>query len=178
MKSKPSKSLVFSFFLIGIILGIVLLDAGVIHLPAVNLSQTDEPAKIDRIENSQPAVPPQPKKEKSRVSRARPAKDIPAKPPAAELPQTVAEPIICDQNDARAVRKKAQELSVITEQGGVLVVTLGKDWAYYTPGIKRSFIERFTASDTCLQGGPRSIVFYFRGKQVAIADIHGAIELK
>lgn len=156
----------------------VLLDAGVIHLPVANLPQPDVPAKVNKAEQSQQAVPVRPKTVSPVVSHDKPTQKKPVKHHAEESPQPVTEPVICDQSKARAVRKKAQEIAVITEQGGVLSVTLGKDWAYYSPGIKRSFVERFVASDTCLRGSPRSIIFYFRGEQVASTDIHGGIEFK
>lgn len=177
MKSSLPKSLVLSFFLIGIILGMVFIDIGVIRLPAPVAPQSDTGADAAKPEGSE-GVTRQVVKSVSRTVAKIVAKDKSTAGSGETSTKAVTEPVICDQAKALAVRKKAQEIAVIVEQGKVLNVTLGKEWAYYTPGIRRSFVERFAASDTCLHGGARQIRFYFRGEQVASTDAHGAIELK
>jgi hypothetical protein len=175
VKSLPSKPLIFAFFLIGIILGMVLIDMGMIQLPEFT-------APRPGIKTHETEKAPQHQQSEMKAATRKPPTAKPHDKPvdiiSSSIPQAVTEPVRCDRTNALAVRKKAQEMSVISEQGTILNVTLGKDWAYYTPGIRRSFIERFTASDTCLHGSPRTIHFYYRGKEVAVTDTHGAIVMK
>jgi len=173
VKSSLPKSLVFSFFLLGIILGMVLIDTNVIPLPQIAGERSGENKKNETPNKAKPTL----HNKERQVTIAAPKKKPLVQNKKSDV-KAIAEPLICDKREALAVRKKAQEIAVITEQGKVLTVTLGEGWAYYTPGIRQSFVERFFASDTCLHGRPREIRFYFRGDEVASTDTRGAIVLK
>jgi len=177
VKASLPKSLVLSFFLIGIILGMVLFDVGGIRLPAPEAPQSEVKGDADTQASSGPVTRKVVKSVSKALSRAVSKEKGPAHSTSSAT-KPVTEPVICDQVEAMAVRKKAQEIAVIVEQGQLLSVTLGEAWAYYTPGIRQSFVARFAASDTCLRGSPREIRFFFRGEQVAATDVHGGIELK
>lgn len=90
---------------------------------------------------------------------------IPALPPAPEH-----EPIACNKKKAEAIRDKARELAEIVSYDNHLVVKLGKEWAYYSDSVKRSFVVKFIDSDTCLNGKSRAIEFSYQGKLYASAD--------
>lgn len=176
VKPPLPKSLVFSFFLIGIILGMVLINANVIDLPQPE-SKPVEAGKTGETQKPRKSVV----RSKAPSASRSTAKSTPRKEPVAEQPEAdkfSTEPVICDRKEAIAVRKKAQEIAVIMVQGKELNITLGDAWAYYSPGIRRSFVERFAASDTCLHGIPRPIHFFYHGEEVASTDIHGGVELK
>lgn len=176
VKPPLPKSLIFSFFLIGIILGMVLIDANVIDLPQPE-TKPQEAGKTSEAQKPRKSVV----RPKAPYAHRTTAKRTPRKKPVAEQSEAErfsTEPVICDKEEAIAVRKKAQEIAVIMAQGKELNITLGDAWAYYTPGIRRSFVERFAASDTCLHGMPRPIHFFYHGEEVASTDIHGGVELK
>jgi hypothetical protein len=171
VKLPISKSLVFSFFLIGIIVGMVLLDAELITLPSLDITPerpvANKPAARESVDSAPKAS-----------TQTHPKTTTVQQSVAAPVPHVANEPVICDQKKALAVRKSAREVAVIAEQGAVLSVTLNPEWAYYSAGIRRSFIERFVVSDTCLQGRSRVIHFYFRGERIAITDTFGGIDMK
>lgn len=87
------------------------------------------------------------------------------------LPAATAAPVICNSEKAERVRRKALEIAELSESEGILQVRLRQPWAYYTPGIRQSFLEAFAESDACLAGHSREIQFYYRGKMIAIARV-------
>jgi hypothetical protein len=84
----------------------------------------------------------------------------------------------CNREAAQGVRDKASELAEISVQGGVLQLHLGSVWEFYTPGLRRSFVEAFAEADRCLQGDGRPIRFSFRGSEVAAVSAGGAVEMR
>jgi len=155
----------------------VLIDMGTIPLPQPGPRKTLSSAQ------SEPAKPHKPVKQAKITSGNRravkstiPTRPVADKPLASD--KVISESVLCDRDAALAVRKKAQEIALLIEQGKVLNVTLGEGWAYYSPGLRRSFVERFSAADTCLNGAPRQIHFFFHGEEVASSDIHGGVGLK
>jgi hypothetical protein len=87
-------------------------------------------------------------------------------------------PMQCNREAAQGVRDKAGELAQMRVQGGVLQLYLGGVWEFYTPGVRRSFVETFAEADRCLQGGGRPIRFSFRGSEVAAVSAEGAVEMR
>jgi len=88
------------------------------------------------------------------------------------------EPIVCDRKAAQAVRDKARTLALFSEQGGELHLHLSGDWAYFSAGHRRSFVNAFAEADRCLAGRIRPIRFIFRGEAVALIDASGSVQMK
>jgi hypothetical protein len=92
--------------------------------------------------------------------------------------RVVVAPMRCDRKAARQVQEKARELATLSVQGGGLLLQLGAGWEYYSPGVRRSFVETFAAADHCLLGDGRPIRFTFRGDEVAEVTAEGAVQMR
>lgn len=172
MKQSISAGWIVAFFVIGILLGLLALQLLEARDPLAWLF----PARETTTPASSPAVaarrnePPSPA-----VASAPPTRreTSPVPPPAAEitppLPERIAEPLVCDRRAAARVREKAREVAEIFSEGERLTVKLRDEWSYYSDGVRRSFVGQFTDSDTCLNGRPRPIEFYYQGDLFATA---------
>lgn len=78
--------------------------------------------------------------------------------------------LVCNPEAAQKILAKAREIAEIHQADGVLNVRLRRQWAYYTPGIRRSFLQAFAESDACVEGGTRPIHFYYEGVKVAVSE--------
>jgi hypothetical protein len=165
VKAPISKPLIFSFFLIGIILGLLLFDPRGFRLPQPETEQSTTPRET---------VAPAPRHAARDTASGTRQQDK----TAAAVAEADGRAMLCDREEARAIRDKAREIAVFSERDDVLHVLLGEAWAYYSPGIRRSFVERIAAADTCLQGRGRNIRFFFKGEEVAGSDPYGSVELK
>lgn len=90
--------------------------------------------------------------------------------PAVDIPVETTETFLCNRGEAEKIRDKARSIAEITEtRDGALHVRMRKQWAYYTPGIRQSFLQAFAESDTCLLGHSRIIHFYYNGEEIAVS---------
>lgn len=160
MKQPIPKSLILSFFLIGIILGLLFIDTPLIQPAPPPVAEQGTPAP----KPAKAAPKPLKRPVQERLSRGI-AKVLPEKTAA-----PVVEPLICDREWAQQVRLRAREIAEIIEQGNELSVRLGREWAFYASGHRIGFVQAFSDSDSCLAGRPRLIRFYFEGQEVAVAD--------
>lgn len=144
------------FFAIGVGLGLLLLDRWRVTLPA-------SPEGAESMGEEAPAA-------------AAKTPSPPAVRRAKEGPEY--EPYYCDRAQAQAVREKAREIAEITVRSEEVTLHLGEEWAYYSEGLKASFVTKFTDSDTCLNGHPRQITFYYRGALVARVESEGGITVE
>lgn len=87
------------------------------------------------------------------------------------------QPMLCDREAADAVREKARRLAAFRDQGERLTLTLGPAWTYYSEGLRQSFVETFHEADGCLRGEPRHIEFYYHGKRVAEVSPEGQLRM-
>lgn len=183
LRSPLSRAWVFAFFVMGIVIGLLLLVLQQGGDPLALLEGASQPQPVAPV-LSKPAV-----HSSAQVSRggtvtptpaARTPSDAPSLPgnvPAAP-PETTTEPMACDRRAAQAVRDKARSLALISEQADVLLLHLGSDWVYYSPGHRRGFINAFAEADRCLAGHLRPIRFFFRGEEVAQVDASGAVHIR
>lgn len=168
------------FFVVGVVIGLMLLILQG-SLPLSWLAST--PAPIAEVAPQRPsAVLPEGRIRGDKVRTWSPRTD-PASPPTSTRPpsepkQAMSEPIDCNREKALAVRDKARSLAVFSEQPDHLQLRLGDDWAYYSAGHRRSFVEVFSKADRCLQGRWRDIRFTFRGEEVATLSAAGVVEMK
>jgi hypothetical protein len=169
-----SRVWVLTFFVMGIVIGLLLLILQGGLLPfwsGMSLSPdiTKETQQQSESSKARVAAPPP----------SRPGNDSVGPLPAVSTAKLVAAPMRCDREAARAVHEKASELAMISLQAGVLQLRLGSAWEYYSPGHRRGFVEAFAEADRCLQeGDARPIRFSFRGSEVASVDTAGAVEMQ
>lgn len=177
-----SRVWVLTFFVMGVVMGLLLLVLQGGHPPAwFAVSWPDFSAEEVA---SQPPAPPQGESASaSRASRpaSRPARDstnaaVASSPAVSD--RVIVAPMQCNREAAQAVHDKASELATLSLQGGVLQLYLGRAWEFYSPGLRRSFVETFAEADRCLQGVWRPMHFSFRGAEVATVSAEGAIEIR
>lgn len=160
---------ILTFFVMGILMGLLLLILQQGENPS--WLKFDWPGKVV-LEDVAQIVGQATKSQTQPQSRPNPQSKL-------HTPQaTSVEPMLCDRKAAQAVRDKARSLATISEQGGILMLRLGRDWEYYSPGHRRSFVQAFADADLCLQGQARAISFSFRGEKVATVSAEGAVEMK
>lgn len=145
-------TLVAAFFIIGVLLGLLFIDSN--YYQELRHGLTGAVAEL----NGSPA-------------EEAPQASSPGEPSVAALsvepPADTDETLVCNREMARKIRAKALEIAEISESDGVLNVRMRQQWAYYTPGIRRSFLEAFAESDACLEGGSRRIHFFYDGEMFA-----------
>lgn len=157
-------ALIAAFFIIGVLLGFQFIDSTYYRELRHTLMDDAGREKSPAAENHQS---PQPV---PRTQASRPE-------PAPQVAENSTEPLICDQEMAKKIRAKAREIAEISEAPGVLSVRLRKQWAYYSPGIRESFLQAFAESDACLQGHSREIRFFYQGEQIAISRALKGLQL-
>ncbi|MEN8170626.1 MAG: hypothetical protein ABFS08_10430 [Pseudomonadota bacterium] len=170
-----SRVWVLAFFVMGILMGLLFLILQQGESPSwLEFDRSEKVAleDVDQIagEATRPQSKPRPR------PQLEPKSHMGSKP---HTPQaTSVEPMLCDRKAAQAVRDKARSLATISEQGGILMLRLGRAWEYYSPGHRRSFVQAFADADLCLQGQARAISFSFRGEKVAMVNAEGAVEMR
>ena len=162
-----SRVWVLTFFVMGIALGLMLLILQQQGLPEWQGMDSSQPAPANS--QARAVEQPRPRKPKPR------AKSTPTPPAPPVTASTTIEPMNCDHRAAEAVRDKARTLSTITQQGEIVQLNLTRQWEYYSPGHRHSFVEAFAEADRCLHGRPRVIRFSFRGVEVAVVSAEGAV---
>lgn len=174
-----SRLWVLAFFVMGVVIGLLILVLQQGGPGSIASSESEAPVTL-----SEPATKKVPARVKAKpkikaASRKSPApvphSEVEATPPPAEA---VVEPIECDRAEARAVRDKARTLALISNKGDELILQLNENWAYYSAGLRRSFVATFADADRCLSGRARTMRFYFRGEEVAVVTKSGAIEMR
>ncbi|MCW9088502.1 MAG: zinc ribbon domain-containing protein [Gammaproteobacteria bacterium] len=153
-KSAPL-ALVAAFFIIGVLLGVLFIDSD--YYPSLRQGLTAVVGENDTQPPVEEAVQQPSPQEKRAVVSALPVQ-------SADESETA---LVCNREMARKIRAKALEIAEISESDGVLNVRMRQQWAYYTPGIRRSFLEAFAESDACLEGGSRRIHFFYGGEMFA-----------
>lgn len=165
-----SRVWVLTFFVMGVALGLMLLilqQQGMPERPQLEVAQATTTKSRDTTIKS-----PAPRK----VAPKSPPLAAPQPPPATA--STTIEPINCDRHAAEAIRDKARTLATITQQGDVVRLNLTRQWDYFTPGHRQSFVETFAEADRCLHGRLRLIRFSYRGEEVAMVSAEGAVQMK
>lgn len=182
-----SRVWVLTFFVMGVALGLLLLLLQQPGLPDGVAEVTAQPAPVKSqaraIEQPRPrkVVPkpkPKPKPEPIAPAPVQPQQTVAEEPPLPATANPTIEPMNCDRRAAEAVRDKARTLATITQRGETVQLNLTRQWEYYLPGHRRSFVETFAEADRCLHGRPRVIRFNFRGVEVARVSADGAIVMK
>ena len=185
MAEQPEKSLlsrvwIVSFFIMGVIIGLLLLvlEREAVPVAAKQAPSKEEPAPKPRAAN----IDKQQKRQKPPPPAPAPRKIVaPPEAVATPAPQATVEqlqPLQCDREQADAVMQRAQTLSSFVERGGGLQLNLTSEWEYYSPGHRRSFVEVISEADRCLQGRYRPLQLNYRGEEVARVGTDGAIEMK
>lgn len=150
-------ALIAAFFIIGVLLGLLFVDS---HYYAQLYRSLVVPEQSEQTAARQGG------------KRAPAAAGGHEATPAAEpgtAPQGGESMLDCDPEMAQRIRAKALEIAELQEAPGVLHVRLRKQWEYYTPGIRRSFLQAFAESDVCLEGRARLINFYYQGELIAVS---------
>lgn len=181
-----SRLWVLAFFVMGVMIGLLLLVLQEGGLGAAISALKQEPAVASKsVAVTSPAKAPA--KTQAKQKPRKPPAPTPTpesaqgrgevEPPPASA-SAVVEPLKCDRAEAHAIRDKARTLALISEQGDELTLQLNENWAYYSPGLRRSFAVTFADADRCLSGRARVIHFSFRGEEVALVSREGALEMK
>jgi hypothetical protein len=165
-----SRLWILTFFVLGVVIGLLLLVLQGGQLPPATGFRLPWSGAASGEATAPPAPAP---------IRARPQAVTRAPMSAAQSDgRVVVAPMRCDRKAARQVQEKARELATLSVQGGGLLLQLGAGWEYYSPGLRRSFVETFAAADHCLLGDGRSIRFTFRGAEVAEVTAEGAVRMR
>lgn len=175
LRATVPRKWILLFFVVGVVLGLVLLNLDRALAPSWLepqwTTQGDEPAGSEVSPDE--TVDSAPRRKPQRTPAGQPT----SRQQAATEPRI--EPRYCDLDKARAVREKARSLATLSEEGGQLLLRLGREWEFYSPGHRRGFVEAVAESDLCLQQGRgRTIRFSYHGKEVAIVTAEGAVEMK
>jgi hypothetical protein len=157
-------ALIAAFFIIGVLLGFQFIDSD--YYRQLRHSLLD-----DMNQKSRPVAENHESPQTVTAERPAPPKPVP------QAADRSTEPLLCDQEMATKIRSKAREIAEISEASGVLNVRLRKQWAYYSPGIRESFLQAFAESDACLQGHSREIRFFYQGEQIAVSRALEGLEL-
>ncbi len=188
-----SRAWVLSFFIMGIMLGLMVLILQQQGTPAWLTMSPPQADSAKSRPHTQTAAADRKRSGRTVVSRPKPGpptQTAEAPPPPATEPSVVEtpsgaasnsatiEPMNCDHKAAEAVRDKARTLSTITQRAGTLQLTLTRQWEYFSPGHRQSFVETFAEADLCLYGRPRVIRFNYRGEAVAEVSAEGAVQMK
>ena len=161
-EKKLPLALIGAFFIIGALLGLLFVESELYH------------DLRDRVGVRSAAVPSAKVEERAGRSGGRQEQIAPAAqsatapviaPPGEQDPEL----LVCNPEAAQKIIAKAREIAEIDTADGVVNVRLRRQWAYYTPGIRRSFLEAFAESDACLEGGSRPIHFYYDGVKIAVS---------
>lgn len=183
---KISAAWYIAFFLVGILLGLLLLRT--YDVAALIRSWGAEPGSAaehsasagkEQVKAAKPVTAVTPSPRKKPIADAEPEPSSPVAPATADAAATepppaevapVPEPFVCNQKRASAIRDKAREMAEIVTYSDHLAVRLRGEWAYYSDSVRRSFITKFADSDACLNGRSRQIRFFYQGKLYATAD--------
>lgn len=156
--------LIGAFFIIGVLLGLLFVDSELYHdlreqwgAPAAAQAPPSTDAQSDRGRRES---------QQERAARQENA----SKQVLAPAGSDASEMLVCNPEVAQKILAKAGEIAVIQQVDGILNVRLRQQWAYYTPGIRRSFLEAFAESDACIEGGTRPIHFYYGGEKIAVSE--------
>ncbi len=164
-----SRVWILTFFVMGVLIGLLLLvlQRGPL-LIAPELLETKQVA-----ESAPPSAIP-PKKTESQQTTPQQRPSLPAQ---GTTPLTF-QPRLCDRKAAEAVVQRARTLASISDSGEAVELNLSSEWEYYSPALRRSFVEAFSGADHCLQGRYRSLRLLYRGEEVARVGSAGKIEMK
>lgn len=151
-------ALIGAFFVIGVLLGLLFINS---H--SYRQLYDDAQAFFSHSSDDSPVV-----------TQTHQAASAPVSSGAAEKSDSSgianSETFLCDTDSAEKIRNKARSIAEIGESAdGALHVRLREQWAYYTPGIRKSFLQAFAESDTCILGHSRIIHFYYDGEEIAIS---------
>lgn len=163
-----SRVWVLTFFVLGVVIGLLLLVLQGGRLPAwIDVQWPFTPTEVVAPQKGPARVIHVPRQDSGSV--------VPRPAPATD--KVIVAPMQCNREAAQGVRDKASELAELSVQGGVLQLRLGSVWEFYSPGHRRSFVEAFAEADRCLQGAGRPIRFSFRGAEVASVSAEGAVAM-
>ncbi len=176
-----SRVWIMVFFVMGILIGLLLLvleqgGKDPWRLPA----QPATPAKSAQLEPRPYSAPKAAKTtDKPVVGKQTTSGKAGSKPAEDEtMQQPTIAPLRCDRKAAMQVRERARSLASISEQENRVQLVLTRDWAYYSPGHRRGFVEAFSEADRCLHGQFRELHFLYQGHEVATVSNVGAIRMK
>lgn len=170
-------ALIAAFFIIGVLLGLLFIDSAYYgemrRVVYAFVEAEDEPSETPSRQEASPRRQASARVVPESGSEA----GVSAEGGGAQgkAPETLTEALLCDMEVARRVRLKAREIAEISESEGVLRVRLRRQWAYYSPGVRRSFFTAFAESDACLQGRTREIHFYYNGEKIAVSRAPGGL---
>ena len=167
-KSPLSRVWILTFFVMGIIIGLMLL-----LLQRGPVVEAPRPAQKPQVKEAAAPTKPPKKAEPRRVTP--PPKPL---PPVQQAAPSQYQPLECDRKSAEAVLERARSLAATSDSGDGVLLSLSSEWEYYSPGLRRSFVEAFSEADRCLQGRYRPLSLRYRGELVAEVGADGSIEMK
>lgn len=168
-----SRVWILAFFVMGIVIGLLLLvlDRGVPRLWPP--SSAAHPVPKER-KSTTVATP-------SRGTAVTAGKEQSAAKSREKAPEkadaSIIEPLHCDHATAEKVWERALSIASISEQDGVMRLAMTRQWEYYSPGHRRSFVETFSESVRCLRGQYRELRFYYQGVPVAQVSAEGLVQM-
>lgn len=169
-RSALSRVWVLVFFVLGIVMGLLLLILQQGEAPSWLTLEWPQSLTEQAEPKTKSVIKPIPQRKSDKVM---------VRPSLGTQSTTVTvEPMRCNREKAQAVWDKGRSLASIRVQDEVLQLRMGRDWEYYSPGHRRGFVEAFSEADHCLQGYGRAIHFSFQGKEVATVTAEGAVVLK
>lgn len=163
-EKKLPLALIGAFFVIGALLGLLFIGTDAYRQLGEQMHAYLE----------QPATTSSDDKQAATIAKAEPAvtgaSSVTNKTKDSSVSTAKTETFLCNTASAEKVRNKARSIAEISETAdGVLHVRLRQEWAYYTPGIRKSFLQAFAESDACILGHSRTIHFYYNGEEIAIS---------
>lgn len=166
--SPVSRVWILAFFVMGVVIGLLLLvlEQGFPHSwVAAERPVASARGEVQHVPAERPAPVP--------TTRG---KAVPIQEPANIEPARI-EALRCDHEAAQRVWDKALSLASISEQGGVIQLAMTREWEFYSPGHRRSFVETFSEAVRCLQGHYRELLFRYHGDAVAHVTDKGAVKM-
>jgi hypothetical protein len=157
-------ALIGAFFVIGVLLGLQFIGSDAYRQLSEDVQAYFKQSATPSPEDKQATVT---ERAERVVTGASPATN---KTKGGFVSDATTETFLCDTASAEKIRNKARSIAEISETAdGVLHVRLRQEWAYYTPGIRKSFLQTFAESDACILGHSRTIHFYYNGEEIAIS---------